>query len=165
MEFLKTIFSVGTSAVGSFLSPFKEIIIAIIITAVLTIGGTIYYKYNELQKSLKQSQADYINEKVSYQQASDKIDDLKLINDKESKKIDSLTQDYNDTIILLQEKIDKLIEEQEDELNKKIALQEKIKELILESKIASKQAVDKATKEANDIDSLASQITGNGEQS
>ena len=104
MEFLKTIFSVGTSAVGSFLSPFKEIIIAIIITAVLTIGGTIYYKYNELQKSLKQSQADYINEKVSYQQASDKIDDLKLINDKESKKIDSLTQDYNNTIILLQEK-------------------------------------------------------------
>ena len=104
MEFLKTIFSVGTSAVGSFLSPFKEIIIAIIITAVLTIGGTIYYKYNELQKSLKQSQADYINEKVSYQQASDKIDDLKLINDTESKKIDSLTQDYNNTIILLQEK-------------------------------------------------------------
>ena len=44
-------------------------------------------------------------------------------------------------------------------------LQEKIKELILESKTASKQAVDKATKEANDIDSLASQITGNGEQS
>ena len=104
MEFLKTIFSVGTSAVGSFLSPFKEIIIAIIITAVLTIGGTIYYKYNELQKSLKQSQDDYLNEKVSYQQASDKIDDLKLINDKESKKIDSLTQDYNNTIILLQEK-------------------------------------------------------------
>ena len=43
-------------------------------------------------------------------------------------------------------------------------LQEKIKELILESKAASKQAADKAAEDANVIDSLASQITGNGEQ-
>lgn len=42
-------------------------------------------------------------------------------------------------------------------------LREKIKELILESKATTKQVLDKATEDAKAIESLTSQITGNGE--
>lgn len=42
-------------------------------------------------------------------------------------------------------------------------LQEKIKELILESKVTSKQALDKAAEEAQAIESLTHQMNGNGE--
>lgn len=41
-------------------------------------------------------------------------------------------------------------------------LQEKIKELILESKATSKQALDKAAEEAQAIESLTHQMNGNG---